>query len=156
MSIEQNETVTMGTFLLEDQEFGVDILRQREVLRMMPVTKVPRCANFLEGVINLRGAIIPIVNLRKRFGMPYKEFSKDTRILNIEVTDSLVVGFIVDAVGKVRRMERGKIEPTPPVVASVDSDYIMGVGRFDDALLLILDVPKILSADDIENLEQVS
>lgn len=149
----RTDTVTMGTFLLDDLEFGVDLLQQREVLRMMPVTKMPCAVDYIEGVISLRGAIIPIVNLRRRFGMPRKEFGKQTRILNIEVTDTLVVGLIVDAVGHVRRIDKSMIEPAPSVVASVDSDYISGVGKMDDGLLIILDVPKILSGDDLTLLE---
>ena len=119
MAQHQENTLTMGTFLLDELEFGVDILKQREVLGMMPVTRVPCATDFIEGVINPRGVIIPIINLRTRFGMPRKEFSKVTRILNIEVTDKLVVGFIVDAVGQVRRIDRSLIEPPPAVVLPV-------------------------------------
>lgn len=146
----------MGTFLLDDLEFGVDILKQREVIRMMPVTKMPCTTDFIEGVINFRDTLIPIVNLRARFGMARKELSKNTRILNIEVADNLVVGFIVDAVGQMRRMDKGMIDPPPTVVAPVDSEYITGVGKFDDKLLFILDVSRILSDDDIEELGRVA
>ena len=148
----RDEFLTLGTFHLDNLEFGVDILQQREVLRMMPVTKMPCSVGFIEGVINLRGEIIPIINLRARFGMPRKDFDRQTRILNIEVTGSLVVGFIVDCVGHVRRMPITLIEPPPAVIASVDSDYVSGVGKVDESLLIILDIPKILSDEDIENL----
>lgn len=156
MNETREQMMTLGTFLLEDLEFGVDLLKQREVLRMMPVTKMPCAVDFIEGVINLRGAIVPIVNLRTRFGMPRKEFGRETRILNIEVTDKLTVGFIVDSVGRIRRMDRNMIEPPPPVVSAVDSTYIAGVARFDETLLLVLDVPRILSDDDIESLERMA
>lgn len=152
----QTDTLTMGTFLLDNLEFGVDLLQQREVLRMLPVTKMPCSVDYIEGVISLRDMIIPIVNLRKRFGMPRKEFGRETRILNIEVTDTLVVGFIVDSVGHVRRMDKNMIEPAPSVIASVDSDYVSGVGKLDDRLLIILDVPKILSGDDLTLLESLA
>lgn len=156
MSAVQNEILTMGTFLLNGLEFGVNLLQQREVLRMIPVTKLPRAAEFLEGVINLRGQIIPIVNLRKRFGIPPKEFDKATRIINIEVTDTLVVGFIVDSVGQVRRMNADMVEPAPPVVASVDAEYVSGVGKFDGNLLIILDISKILTSGEIEQMESLA
>lgn len=156
MSDQHEEILTMGTFLLDDREFGVDILKQREVLRMLPVTKVPCSTNFIEGVINLRGAIIPIVNLRARFNMPRKEFTKSTRIINIEVTSDLVVGFVVDSVGQVRRLATGLIEPPPPVIASVEAEYITGVGKIDGNLLIILDVSKILSEEDVERLGQLA
>ena len=147
-------TMTLGTFLLDDLEFGVDLLKQREVLQMMPVTRMPCGADFLEGVITIRGTIIPVVNLRARFGLPRKPFTQTTRIVNIEVTDTMVVGFIVDSVGQVRRLDKSMLEPTPPIMCAVDSDFIVGMGKFDDTLLLILDIPKILSAHDIESLER--
>ena len=152
MSALASDVLTMGTFLLDQLEFGVDLMQQREVLRMMPVTKMPCSVKYIEGVINLRGAIIPVVNLRARLGMPRRDFDKATRILNVEVTDTLIVGFIVDSVGHVRRMERSRIDPPPAVVASVDSEYISGVGKIDDRLLMILDIAKILSTEDIQTL----
>lgn len=156
MNTAQSEMLTMGTFLLDDQEFGVDLLQQREVLRMMPVTRMPCGVDYIEGVINLRGEIIPIVNLRKRLGMPGKEFDKGTRILNIEVAEDLIVGLIVDSVGHVRRMEKSMIEPAPPVVASVESEFIYGVGKLDGKLLIVLDVPKVLSDNDLGLLKNVA
>ena len=155
MSAVQNEILTMGTFLLDGSEFGVNLLQQREVLRMVPVTKIPRATDFLEGVINQRGRIIPVVNLRKRFGIPSKEFDGATRIINIEVTDTLVVGFIVDSVGQVRRMDASMVEPAPPVVSSVEAEYISGVGKFDGNLLIILDIAKVLTSGEIEQMEHL-
>lgn len=152
MNKQHEDILTLGTFLLDGLEFGVDLLTQREVLRMMPVTKMPCSVDYVEGVIQIRGTIIPVVNLRTRFGMPPQAFNAMTRIINIEVTDDLIVGFIVDSVGQVRRMNSSMIEPPPPVIASLDSDYITGVGKFEDSLLLILDVPRVLSGDDIKTL----
>lgn len=156
MNAAMTEVITLGTFLLNGLEFGVNLLQQREVLRMLPVTRVPHAASFIEGVINLRGAIIPVVNLRKRFGMPDRAFDKATRILNIEVNQTLVVGFIVDSVGQVRRIPNDMIEPAPPVVASVDSDYISGVGKCGESLLLILDIANVLSKEEITEMEQMA
>lgn len=156
MSASHEDTLTMGTFLLDGQEFGVDILKQREVLRMLPVTKVPCASDFVEGVINLRGSIVPVVNLRSRFGMPRKDFDKETRILNIEVTGDLVIGFIVDRVGQVRRIDKSSIEAPPAVVATVDAEYISGIGKFGETLLIVLDIARILSDEDITHIGQLA
>lgn len=105
----------------------------------------------MEGVINLRGLVIPIIDLRRRFGLAEKAGDSDTRIIVIEI-NGMSVGFVVDSVSEVLRIPANTVEPAPPVVAGVDSDYISGVGKLEDRLLILLDLDKLLSADDLESL----
>ncbi|MDL2313998.1 chemotaxis protein CheW [Desulfovibrio sp. OttesenSCG-928-C14] len=156
MSAGHSEPLTLGTFVLNDREFGVDLLKQREVLRMLPVTRVPQAAPYLEGVINLRGSLIPVVNLRARFGMPHAPFDKMTRIVTIEVTESLAAGFIVDRVGQVRKIDRNAIEPPPAVISSVDADYLQGVANCGETLLLVLDIARLFTDEEIGDLGAVA
>lgn len=150
MNKSSDEILTLGTFLLNGLEFGVDILKQHEVLRMMPVVKLPHAARFIEGLINLRGAAIPIVNMRTRFGMPHKVFDDATRILNVQVSDTLIVGCIVDAVGHVRTVDKSLIEPVPPVIIPAGAEYISGIGRCERNLLIVLNIEKMFSTADFE------
>ena len=136
------------TFSIADEEFGVDILKVQEIIRTMEISKVPRAPDFVEGVINLRGKVIPIIDLRRRFGLAYKAHDKDTRIIVIEITD-VIVGFVVDAVSEVLRIPASTVEPPPPVVAGLDSEYISGVGKLENCLLILLDLDKLLSVDDM-------
>ena len=153
-SDKQGELLQLGTFCLGEEEFGVDLLKLREILRIMPITKVPCADGFVEGAINLRGVIIPIVNLRARFGLPGKAFDGQTRIINMDV-NGLVIGFIVDSVGQVRRIPAKMVEPPPPVIASMDSEYIIGVVDFNERLLILLDIDKLISPELLDNLSQL-
>ena len=142
------------TFSIDEEEFGVNILKVQEIIRIMEITRVPRSPEFVEGVINLRGRVIPIVDLRRRFGLAAIAHDKDTRIIVIEL-NSLVVGFIVDAVSEVLRIPADTVEPTPPVAAGVDSEYISGVGKLQDRLLILLDLDKLLTAEDLPRLNSI-
>lgn len=148
---QDDELLQLVTFSIGDEEFGVNILKVQEIIRTMEITKVPRAPAFVEGVINLRGKVIPIIDLRRRFGLYPKPGDKDTRIIVIEI-NNIIVGFIVDAVSEVLRIPAGTVEPTPPVVAGVESDYISGVGKLKDRLLIMLDLDKILSSEDMDML----
>ena len=142
------------TFSIDEEEFGVNILKVQEIIRIMEITRVPRSPEFVEGVINLRGRVIPIVDLRRRLGLAAIAHDKDTRIIVIEL-NSLVVGFIVDAVSEVLRIPADTVEPTPPVAAGVDSEYISGVGKLQDRLLILLDLDKLLTAEDLHRLNSL-
>lgn len=146
-----DELLQLVTFSIGEEEFGVNILKVQEINRTMEITKVPRSPAFVEGVINLRGKVIPIIDLRRRFGLMSKPEDKDTRIIVIEI-NSVIVGFVVDAVSEVLRIPASTVEPPPPVVAGVESDYISGVGQLQDRLLIMLDLDKLLSSEDIEML----
>lgn len=151
---QDDELLQLVTFSIGEEEFGVDILKVQEIIRTMEITKVPRAPEFVEGVINLRGKVIPIIDLRRRFGLDFKPHDKDTRIIVIEI-NNIVVGFVVDAVSEVLRIPTNTVEPPPPVVAGVDSDYISGVGKLQDRLLILLDLDKLLSGEDLDMLGSV-
>ena len=146
---QDDELLQLVTFSIGEEEFGVNILKVQEINRTMEITKVPRSPEFVEGVINLRGKVIPIIDLRRRFGLSSKPEDKDTRIIVIEI-NSVIVGFVVDAVSEVLRIPASTVEPPPPVVAGVESDYISGVGQLKDRLLIMLDLDRLLSTEDLD------
>ena len=135
------------TFSIGDEEYGVGILRVQEIIRMMPVTKVPSCPDFVEGVINLRGMVIPVVDMRKRFEMPAKPFDVHTRILVME-SEIQVMGYIVDSVREVMRIDPSRIEAAPTEVAGVGSEYIKGMVQNGNKLLILLDLNDLLSESE--------
>lgn len=131
------------TFKLDNEEFGVDILKVQEIMRTVEITRIPNAPDFVEGVINLRGKIIPIVDLRKRLGFKGKEWSSKTRIIVVEL-DGLTIGFVVDSVSEVLRIPQDTIEPPPSIVSGIESDYIEGVGKIGERLLLLLELRNVL------------
>ena len=151
---QDDELLQLVTFSIGEEEFGVDILKVQEIIRTMEITRVPRAQAFVEGVINLRGKVIPIIDLRRRFGLDSKPHDKHTRIIVIEI-NNMIVGFVVDSVSEVLRIPASTVEPPPPVVAGLESEYISGVGKLHDRLLILLDLDKLLSHDDLESLSQL-
>ena len=135
------------TFNISHEEFGVDILKVQEIIRTMEITKVPRSPEFVEGVINLRGKVIPIIDLRKKFGMDPREHDRQTRIIVIEL-NGMIVGFVVDSVSEVLRIPAGTVEPPPSLVSGIDSEYISGVGKLADRLLILIDLDRLLSSEE--------
>ncbi len=130
------------TFTLGDEVYGIDILAVQEIIRMQNITEIPRTSDYVEGVINLRGKVIPVIDLRKRFNLLISEESKDTRIIVVEI-ENKIIGMIVDSVSKVLRLPSSYVEPPSPIVGGVDSNYIKGVGKLNDMLVIILDLSKI-------------
>ncbi|MEF2144499.1 MAG: chemotaxis protein CheW [Desulfovibrionaceae bacterium] len=151
---QDDELIQLVTFRIGSEEFGVDILAVQEIIRTMTITRVPKAPDFVEGVVNLRGKVIPIVDLRRRFGMPQRSHDKNTRIIVIE-TGSIIVGFMVDSVSEVLRLPASTIEAPPAVISGLESDYIDGVGKLDDRLLIMLDLDRLLSGQEKEALNKV-
>ena len=149
------ELLQLVSFNIGGEEFGVDILKVQEINRMLEVTRVPNAPEFVDGVINLRGKVIPIIALRRRFGMERKEHDKNTRIVVVELQGK-VVGFVVDAVSEVLRIPKSVTEPPPPIVGAVNAEYITAVGKLEDRLLILLDLEKILSDDETPALKAVA
>lgn len=146
-----DEILQLVSFKIGEEEFGVEILKVQEINRMLQITKVPNAPSFVEGVVNLRGKVIPIIDLRSRLNMERKESDSKTRIVVVEI-DGKIVGFIVDEVSEVLRIPRNITEPPPTVVAGIDSDYITAVGKLEDRLLILLDLDKVLKTDEKEAL----
>lgn len=150
--VDSEEILQLVSFKIGDEEFGVDILKVQEINRMLQITKVPNAPSFVEGVVNLRGKVIPIIDLRSRLNMRKKESDSKTRIIVVEIGGK-IVGFIVDEVSEVLRIPRNITEPPPTVVAGVDSDYITAVGKLEDRLLILLDLDKVLRTDEKAQLQ---
>jgi purine-binding chemotaxis protein CheW len=143
-----NELLQLVTFNIGDEEFGIDILKVQEIIRIMDITKVPSSPPHVKGVINLRGKVIPVIDLRLRFGMDSRTHDSQTRIIVLEL-HKMIVGFIVDAVSEVLRIQSNTVEPPPPVVAGIESEYIKGVGKLDDRLLILLDLDKLITNEEV-------
>lgn len=135
------------TFHIGEEEFGVEILKVQEIIRMIGITRVPKAPAFVEGVINLRGKVIPIIDLRKRFGMAAQEHDKHTRIIVIEIKN-VIVGFVVDSVSEVLRIPSSTVEPPPAIISGIESEYISGVGKLADRLLILLDLDRLLKQSE--------
>jgi purine-binding chemotaxis protein CheW len=149
---EESDQLQLVTFEVAGEEFAVDILTVQEINRMMQITRVPQSPHFIEGVINLRGRIIPVVDLRKRFGMEAREHNSDSRIVVVEVA-ARVLGFIVDRVHEVLRIDHSIVEPAPAMVTGIDSDYIEGVGKLEDRLLILLDLKRLFSLKQLDEMD---
>lgn len=149
----KGELLQMVSFKLGAVEFGVDILMVQEINRMLNITPVPKSPPFVEGVINLRGKVIPIINLRQRFGLPNQPHDKQTRIVVVTIHDK-IIGLVVDSVSEVLRMPADTVEPPPPMVSGIESEYIKGVGKMGDKLLILLDLTKLLSSEEKAQLER--
>lgn len=138
------EQLQLVTFEVAGEEFAVDILAVQEINRMLDLTRVPQSPPEIEGVINLRGRIIPVIDLRKRFALPAADRSEHNRIVVVEV-NGRVLGFIVDRVHEVLRINSSIVDPAPDMVTSVDSEFIQGVGKLEDRLLILLDLRRLLA-----------
>lgn len=152
---ESTELLQLVSFKIANEEFGVDILNVQEINKMSTITKVPNSPGFVEGVINLRGRVIPVVNLRTKMNMPNRDYDKDTRIIVVDLSGK-TVGFLVDSVSEVLRIPRNIIEPPPSMVAGINSNYITAVGKLEDRLLILLDLEKVLLEEEKAALETVS
>lgn len=150
-TIVTEELLQLVSFKIGDAEFGVDILRVQEINKMMDLTTVPNTPIFVEGVVNLRGRIIPVLNLRSRLGLEVKEYDSETRIIVVELIDK-TIGFIVDEVKEVLRIPKSITEQPPEIVSGVDAEYITAIGKLEDRLLILLDLTKILSSSEQESL----
>lgn len=136
------------TFVLDKQQYAVPIMAVREINQLTSITPVPRTPSFILGVINLRGKIIPVADLRLKFGMSKSEFSRQTCIVVIE-TDAGHVGMVVDEVNDVVELQAGHIEPPPQLGARTDMQYLMGIGKFQERVLILIDIHSALSSKEI-------
>ena len=142
-------------FDLASEGYGVDIGAVREIIRMQEITRVPKTPEFVEGVINLRGKVIPVIDLRKRFGLRVSEQSKDNRIVVVDIGKQ-DIGVIVDAVTEVLRISADSVEPPTSVITSADSDYLLGIAKLESRLIILLDLECVLSEEEKETLSSES
>jgi purine-binding chemotaxis protein CheW len=150
--VEEHQHVT---FLIEEETYGVGVEKVKEIIGITDITHVPNTAYFMEGVINLRGSVVPVVDLRKKFRMKTRKYDNYTVIIIVEVKDRLI-GMIVDSVSDVVNIPVSSIQATPHFTAKIQTDFIKGIGQIDSSLIILLDVDLILSEEEINSIEQVN
>ncbi|MBF0456322.1 MAG: chemotaxis protein CheW [Nitrospirae bacterium] len=158
-AVAEAEATQYLTFKLEDEMFALDISKVREVLEFSSVTKVPRTPEFMRGVINLRGSVVPVVDLRLKFGMTRTEKTVNTCVIIVEVSfenESMVLGALADSVQEVIELEPEKIEPAPNIGMQLRTDFIKGMGKRDEEFIIILDIDKIFTADELAFAQEAS
>jgi len=151
-TIEQEKQLVV--FNLYNEEFGLEITQVREIIKLPSITKLPHVSDYVEGVTNIRGEIIPIISLRKRFSILEEEATSETRVIIVDVNENRV-GFIVDAVTEVMRLPASAIEPPPRNIAGLSAEYLKGVGKIDNRLIILLEVSKILTSTEQIELERL-
>lgn len=142
--METTYTKQYVVFRLENEEYGIDILRVKEIKEMMRITRVPKAAHFVRGVINLRGEVIPVIDLRKKFNLSEGKENDSTRIIIVSV-DDITVGLVVDTSSEVIEISSDAIEEAPDGVGSVDQGNIYGIGKLGERLIILLDIVKIIT-----------
>ena len=140
------------TFVLADEEYGLEILKVREIIGIMDITAVPRTPDFVKGVINLRGKVIPVIDLRLKFGMEEAERTEETCIIVVDV-EGIEMSIVVDKVSEVLDIAIDEIEDAPSFGASVNTDFILGMGKANEQVKILLDIGKVLSATDVAALQ---
>jgi len=136
------------TFLLMGETYGLQILKVQEIISLLNITRVPRTPAYVLGVINLRGKVIPVIDMRLKFGLEKSEKTERTCIIVVQITrgqNSITIGIIVDEVSEVINVKASQISPTPPMGVAVNTDFIMGVGKVDDSVIMLLDINKAFS-----------
>lgn len=140
-------------FKIGDEEFGVDISQVREIVRLVNITTVPKAPVFVEGVVNLRGQILAVIDLARRLNLKTKPHSEKTRIIVVEI-ESSTVGMIVDEVAEVLRLSSEHIDKTPEIIGGdLQQKYLKGVGKLEDRLIILIDLAKIFSYDEVEDIK---
>ncbi|WP_300979824.1 chemotaxis protein CheW [Methanomethylovorans sp.] len=149
-----NDLLQLVVFQLGGEEFGVDIMAVQEIIKMPPLTAIPQVPEHVTGVIDLRGRVIVVIDLGKKFNILSSENNKDRKIIVVELEDQ-VIGMMVDSVSEVLRIPSASVEPAPEIIASgVSADYIQGVGKLEDRLLILLDLRNVLSEHETKELYQ--
>jgi purine-binding chemotaxis protein CheW len=140
------------TFSLDEELFGVEVTRAREILSVTPVTKVPQTPEYLLGVINLRGQVVPVIDMRLKLGLPVGEETEDTCIIVVEVLvdgESIIVGALADAVREVLEIRSDQIEPAPRLGTRLKTEFITGMGKVDEQFLILLNIDRVFSSEEL-------
>lgn len=147
------EILQLVGFKINNEEFGTEILKVREINKMDHITKTPNAPDFVEGIINLRGEVIPVINLRTRLGFPRKEADKLTRIIVVDLNNK-PVGFIVDEVLEVLRIPESLTEPPSDFIYGVNSKFVKGIGKLEKRLIILIDLAKVLFDNEVKQLTE--
>ena len=159
---EMTETQQYLAFMLDDGLFAIRVDKIREILDFSTVTRVPQMPPYVRGIINLRGSVVPVIDMRVKFGMPQADDTVDTCIVVVEVlvdgkaTTTITIGVLADSVQEVFELKAGQIEPPPNIGAKLKADFILGLGKRDDDFIIILDVDKTFSSVELSAAQQVS
>lgn len=144
------------TFSLANEDYAIGILKIKEIIGMMPITPVPQTPDFIKGVINLRGKVIPVMDLRMRFGMDSIDYTDRTCTIVVEIegeTASILIGIVVDTVSEVLNIKADQIEETPAFGTQLDTDYILGMAKMEGGVKILLDIDRVLGADTLSTFE---
>jgi purine-binding chemotaxis protein CheW len=147
------------TFSLSEEEYGIGILKIKEIIGMMPITTVPQTPDFVKGVINLRGKVIPVVDLRLRFNMDVKDYTERTCIIVVEIegkSGTILMGIVVDSVSEVLNIKADEIEETPTFGTQLNTDYILGMAKMEGGVKILLDIDRVLSVEEISTIDQAA
>ena len=147
------------TFTLADEEYGIGILKIKEIIGMLPITSVPQTPEFVKGVINLRGKVIPVLDLRLRFGMDSISYTERTCIIVVEIegkSGTVMIGVVVDSVSEVLNIKGEDIEDTPTFGTKLNTDYILGMAKMEGGVKILLDIDRVLSANEISTLQKAA
>jgi purine-binding chemotaxis protein CheW len=144
------------TFTLAEEEYGIGILKVKEIIGMMPITSVPQTPEFVKGVINLRGKVIPVMDLRLKFGMAEMDYTERTCIIVVEIdgpAGTVMIGIVVDSVSEVLNIKGDNVEDAPTFGAKLDTQYILGMAKMEGDVKILLDIDRVLSAEEFSGLE---
>ena len=147
------------TFSMANEEYGIGILKIREIIGMMPITSVPQTPAFVKGVINLRGKVIPVMDLRLRFNMDSIDYNERTCIIVVEIlgeSETVQVGIVVDSVSEVLNIKQDEIEDTPTFGTSLNTDFILGMAKMEGGVKILLDIDQVLTSDELSLLEEAA
>lgn len=139
----RDEVLQFVTFTLNNEEYAVDILSVQEINRITEITKVPNSPPYVEGVVNLRGKVIPVINLRRKFGFEDKVIDETSRIIIMDI-HGITYGVIVDSVSEVLRLQSSTVEPTPPMSSDANTKFIKGLAKLDDRLIILIDIDNVI------------
>ena len=153
--MEQGDGGKFLTFQLKDEEYGLEILKVREIMGILDITTVPRTPAYVKGVINLRGQVIPVIDLRLKFGMEEGEYDKRTCIIVVNV-DGLQMGIVVDTVSEVLDIDSASIEATPSFGTKLNTDYILGMGKIQGKVKILLDIGRVVNSEDLAMMEEIA
>ena len=153
--LQKKDVLQVVSFNLHEEEYAIEITKVKEIILLEGVTHVPQMPDFIEGIINLRGNIIPVIDLRKRFNLPCSEQTDQTRIV-VTRMDERIVGLIVDSVSQVMKIPHGDIQEPPDTIAGVAGEYLEGIGKTDNRMILLLDIEKIMTNVEKQRLFKAS
>jgi purine-binding chemotaxis protein CheW len=152
---EGHGTMQLVSFTLAKELYGIEITKVREIILITDITRIPEAPHFLKGLINLRSTVIPVIDLRARFGLPEGELNDESRIMVLQACGK-TIGVVVDAVSEVLRVKHDQIAPPPPTVAGLGRDYLSGLVKLDDRLLILLDIDKIFGEEEILTMKNLA